>query len=57
MLRMLDRLIRRNRRCKLVGVDLVEVAPQPNSQVNEFVAARLLAKVMAYHFTRESSLE
>ena len=57
MLRMLDRLIRRNRRCKLVGVDLVEAAPQPNSQVNEYIAARLLAKVMAYHFTRESSLE
>jgi len=45
----LDRLVRKNRRCQLVGADLVEVAPQPGTCVNEFVAARLLAKILAYH--------
>ena len=45
----LDRLVRGNRRCRLIGVDVVEAAPQPGTRVNEFVSARLLAKIMAYH--------
>jgi agmatinase len=32
----------------LIGADLVEVVPQPTTQVNQFVAARLLAKMIAY---------
>ena len=49
MLGWLDRLVRRNRQCQLIGCDLVEVAVQPGTRVNEFVAARLLAKLLAYH--------
>ena len=45
----LDRLVRGNRRCRLIGVDVVETAVQPGTRVNEFVAARLLAKILAYH--------
>jgi agmatinase len=45
----LDRLLRGNRRCRLIGVDVVETAVQPGTRVNEFVAARLLAKILAYH--------
>lgn len=47
-LRMLERLVRGNQHCRLVGADLVETAPQPGTTVNEFVAAKLLAKLIAY---------
>ena len=33
---------------KVVGVDLVEVAPIPGQHVTEFTAARLIYKIMAY---------
>ena len=49
VLRMLERLVRRNQQCQLIGCDLVEVAPQAGTGVNEFVAAKLLAKLLAYH--------
>ncbi len=48
-LRYLRRLLRDNPRIQLIGCDLVETVPAPSSQVNEMVAARLLAKVIAYH--------
>lgn len=41
-------LLRSPARPALLGCDLVEVVPQPHTQVNEFVAARLLAKIIAY---------
>jgi agmatinase len=47
-LRILRRLLLDNRNRRLIGCDLVEAVPQPGTQVNEFTAARLLAKVIAY---------
>lgn len=47
-LRYLRALLRSPARPSLLGCDLVEVVPQPHTQVNEFVAARLLAKIIAY---------
>jgi len=47
-LRILRRLLLDNRNRRLVGCDLVETVPQAGTQVNEFTAARLLAKVIAY---------
>jgi agmatinase len=49
-LRYLRALLRDNRSVRLVGCDLVETAPQPGTRVNEFAAARLLAKAIAYRF-------
>ncbi|MFO7870572.1 MAG: agmatinase [Kiritimatiellia bacterium] len=34
---------------KVVGADIVEVSPVPGTQVSEFVAARLAAKILTYH--------
>lgn len=48
-LRYLRRLLRDNRHPRLIGCDVMETAPMAASQVNELVAARLLAKVVAYH--------
>jgi agmatinase len=48
LLRYLKTLLRENRQCELIGADLVEAAPMPGTHVNEFVAARLLAKMLAY---------
>ncbi len=39
----------------LIGADVVETVPMPGSQVNEFTAARILAKIMAYSLTGENS--
>ena len=36
----------------LLGCDVVETAPQPGTRVNEFTAARLLCKIVAYRFAR-----
>lgn len=47
-LRILRTLLLENRQRNLVGCDLVETAPQTGTQINEFTAARLLAKVIAY---------
>lgn len=44
-------LLHENRRRRLIGFDMVEVVPQPHSQVNEMVAARLIAKMIAYAFS------
>jgi len=46
-LRYLHALLVENRQCRLIGCDLVETVPQPHTQVNEFTAALLLAKVVA----------
>ncbi|HBO43776.1 MAG TPA: hypothetical protein DD670_07560, partial [Planctomycetaceae bacterium] len=51
-LKYLRRLLRENRRIDLVGCDVVETVPQPGTQVNETVAAALLAKIVAYRFAR-----
>ena len=47
-LRFLRAILRENRTRNLIGCDLVETVPQPNTQINEFTAARLLAKMIAY---------
>jgi len=47
-LRFLRALLLDNRKRRLIGCDLVETVPQPGTQINEFTAARLLAKVIAY---------
>ena len=35
---------------ELIGMDICEVAPQPHSQVNEMVAAKLAFKTIGYRF-------
>ncbi len=46
----LTRLLRRVcRRRSVVAADLVETAPVPGQQVSEYTAARLAAKLLAYH--------
>ncbi len=55
LLRYLRTVLHENRNCRLVGCDIVETVPMLGTQVNEFVAARLLAKVLAYRFGRESA--
>ena len=47
-LRILRAILLENRSRNLIGCDLVETVPQPNTQINEFTAARLLAKMIAY---------
>ncbi|MBW3541095.1 MAG: agmatinase [Planctomycetes bacterium] len=47
-LRYLRRLLVENRTLRLIGCDIVETTPQTGTRVNEFVAARLLAKVIGY---------
>ena len=49
-LRYLRTLLYRRSDIRLLGCDLVETAPSTTTSVNEFVAARLLCKVLAYHF-------
>ncbi len=46
---LLRRVIADNDQVTLVGADVVETAPQPGTRVNEFTAARLIAKLIAYH--------
>jgi len=50
----LRELLYENRTRRFIGSDLVEVVPTPHSQVNETVAARLIAKIIAYAFANES---
>lgn len=52
ILRYLRTLLLENRRHRLIGADLVETVPQPGTRVNEFTAARLVCKVLAYHAHR-----
>ncbi|MCH2202139.1 MAG: agmatinase [Fuerstiella sp.] len=49
-LRYLCVMLSQNRNIRLIGCDIVETVPQPGSHVNEFTAARLLGKLLAYHF-------
>ena len=49
-LRLLRALLHENRHARLIGCDVVEAGPQPGSRVNEFVAARLIGKILAYRF-------
>lgn len=51
-LRYLRALLFENRTARLLGCDVVETVPMPHTQVNEFTAARLLSKVIAYRFAR-----
>lgn len=54
-LRYLRRLLLENRGVRLIGCDIVETAPQPQSQVNEFTAVRILMKMLAYQFCERNS--
>ena len=47
-LRILRAVLLENRTRNLIGCDLVETVPQAGTQINEFTAARLLAKIIAY---------
>ena len=40
----------------VVGVDIVEVAPQENSTVSEFVASKLLYKMMTYKYIKMNDI-
>ncbi|MGE4001497.1 MAG: arginase family protein, partial [Planctomycetaceae bacterium] len=55
VLRYLRALLHDNAQCRLVGCDIVEAVPMLGTKVNEFVAARLLTKVLAYRFSRDSA--
>ena len=50
-MRYLRVLLHQNRGIDLVACDLVETVPQPHTQVNEYTAARLLAKMIAYRLS------
>ncbi|MBN2476367.1 MAG: agmatinase [Pirellulales bacterium] len=47
--RYLQALLVENPKCRLIGLDLVETVPQPQTQVNEFTAALLLTKAISFH--------
>jgi agmatinase len=49
-MRYLRRLLGQTARRRWIGVDVVETSPQPQSQVNEISAAKVLTKIIAYHF-------
>lgn len=51
-LRYLRRLILENKAIRLVGCDITEAAPQEGTSVNEFIAAKLALKIIAYHQRR-----
>ncbi len=40
----------------VIGVDVVEVAPQENSTVSEFVASKLLYKIMTYKYIKMNNI-
>ncbi len=40
---------------RIIGADVVETVPMSGSQVNEFVAARILGKIVAYLRTPRSA--
>ncbi len=44
---LLGKLIRFNRSVRLIGADVVETTPQAGTTVNEYVAAKLIAKIAA----------
>ena len=49
-LRYLRALLYENHQARIVGCDVVETVPIAGSQVNEITAAKLVAKILAYHF-------
>ena len=49
ILAFLRSLLYDNRSMRLIGCDVVETVPQPNTHVNEFTAAKLLGKIFAYY--------
>lgn len=49
-MRYLRTLLFENRAANLIGCDIVETVPQPHTRVNEYTAARLATKMIAYHF-------
>ncbi|MCH2211617.1 MAG: agmatinase [Fuerstiella sp.] len=51
-LRYLRVMLDENKNIRLIGCDVVETVPQPDSRVNEFTSARLLGKLLAYHFAQ-----
>jgi agmatinase len=57
LLRYLRCLLFGNESHRLVGFDVVETVPQDCVTINETTAARLLTKVMAYHFAGRSLTE
>ena len=50
-MRYLRALLKENAAVRLIGCDVVETAPQLHTQVNEYTAARLIAKILAYRFS------
>jgi agmatinase len=38
---------------KLVGFDIVELCPNPLNKAPDFMAAKLLYKILSYHFSKE----
>lgn len=40
----------------LIGADIMETSPQPNSRVNEMVAAKLCSKIVGYRLARKLSI-
>lgn len=53
-LRYLRALLLENDSARLIGGDVVETVPQPGTRVNEFTAAKLLCKIVAYARQRGS---
>ncbi|MDA0882474.1 MAG: agmatinase, partial [Bacteroidetes bacterium] len=35
---------------RLVGFDIVELAPNPEEKASDFVASKLYYKILSYHF-------
>lgn len=51
-LRYLRRVLLDNKKARLVGADVNEVAPQPGSSINEFIGAKLILKIIAYYMAK-----
>lgn len=49
-------LIIRNKRCEIIGIDVVETVPSKLTIVNEFVAAKIITKILAYLMVSERLL-
>lgn len=52
VMKILRPLIQRN---QLIGCDVVELCPKENNPAPDFLAAKLLYKILSYHFTKELS--
>ena len=51
-LKLLRTVLHETEHCRVLACDVVETVPLPGTQVNEFTAARLLSKIIAYAFGR-----